>query len=414
MVDLGKLYSPKQVDVLKFAMNSDYFMLINSGAKRSGKTVINNDLFLYELKRIKALADQHGVPEPQYILSGATLGSLYRNVLIELGNKYNLEFHMDKYNRFPLFGVQVCCFGHSKINDLGRIRGMTAFGAYVNEGSMAHEEVFNEVKSRCSGEGARILVDTNPDHPEHWFKTNYIDRADGKVIRDFHFELDDNTFVSDRYRDNIKQSTPSGMFWDRDIKGLWVAGEGTVYSDFDQDKHYISLRDLDDMPIVDIFYGVDWGYEHPGAIVVMGETAYGDIVLLEEHSKQHEEIDYWVDIAKSMQKTYGPGIWYCDSARPEHVARFNKEGLRSVNADKSILSGIEEVASLIKLGKFKVVKKRVDRFKKEIYMYVWDPKKGLPVPEKDDVLDAVRYAVYTRNKLKNTLRRNYSGRGGRS
>lgn len=57
-----------------------------------------------------------------------------------------------------------------KTNDLGRIRGMTSFGAYINEGTVANEEVFNEIKSRCSGEGARILVDTNPDQPEHWLK----------------------------------------------------------------------------------------------------------------------------------------------------------------------------------------------------------------------------------------------------
>ena len=48
-----------------------------------------------------------------------------------------------------LFGVRVCCFGHSKINDLGRIRGMTSFGAYINEASLANQEVFDEIKSRC-------------------------------------------------------------------------------------------------------------------------------------------------------------------------------------------------------------------------------------------------------------------------
>lgn len=99
-----------------------------------------------------------------------------------------------------------------KTNDLGRIRGMTSFGAYINEGTVANEEVFNEIKSRCSGEGARILVDTNPDQPEHWLKTNFVDKTDGKVIQSFHYKLDDNIFLSERYRANIKKSTPSGVF----------------------------------------------------------------------------------------------------------------------------------------------------------------------------------------------------------
>ena len=139
MNKLAKLYHDKQYSVLEYALNNDYFMLINHGAKRTGKTIINNDIFLHELKRVKQIAEQEGVNDPQYILAGTDLGSLQRNVLIELTNKYNIEFKFDKFNRFKLFGVLVCCFGHSKINDLSRIRGMTAWGAYINEGTMANE-----------------------------------------------------------------------------------------------------------------------------------------------------------------------------------------------------------------------------------------------------------------------------------
>ncbi|HGM3360881.1 TPA: terminase family protein, partial [Clostridioides difficile] len=171
---IDKLYHSKQLEVLNFALNNDYFMLINYGAKRTGKTIIDNDLFLLELRRVRKIANELNIKLPQYILAGADLGALQRNVLNELTNKYDIEFKFDKHNRFILFGVQVCCFGHSKTNDLGRIRGMTSFGAYINEGTVANEEVFNEIKSRCSGEGARILVDTNPDQPEHWLKTNFV------------------------------------------------------------------------------------------------------------------------------------------------------------------------------------------------------------------------------------------------
>ena len=101
---LSELYTPKQLDTFRFAVNNDYFMLINHGAKRTGKTVLDNDLFLYELRRIKKIAVAQGVENPQYILAGADLGALNRNVLIELSNKYGIEFHFDKFNRFKLFG----------------------------------------------------------------------------------------------------------------------------------------------------------------------------------------------------------------------------------------------------------------------------------------------------------------------
>ncbi|MDX6765064.1 phage terminase large subunit, partial [Streptomyces sp. F8] len=101
---------------------------------------------------------------------------------------------------------------HGTKNGVGRIRGMTAFGAYVNETSLANESVFEEIKARCSGKGARIIADTNPSHPEHWLKKNYID-SDSPSIRSFNFVLEDNTFLSQRYIDNLKASTPSGMFY---------------------------------------------------------------------------------------------------------------------------------------------------------------------------------------------------------
>lgn len=392
---INALYHPKQQKVMNFAMNNDYFMLINHGAKRTGKTIVNNDLFIQELRRVKKIAKKLGIKKPQYILAGADLGALQRNVLTELTNKYDIEFNLDKHNRFMLFGVQVCCFGHSKVNDLGRIRGMTSFGAYINEGTMANEVVFNEIKARCSGEGARILVDTNPDQPEHWLKTNFIDKADGKVIAEFHYELNDNTFLSERYKANTIASTPSGMFTDRDIKGLWVSAEGVVYKDFRKDVHYITSKDLHNIKFKRYFAGVDWGYEHHGSIVVIGEDIFGNKYLLEEHSAQHEEIDYWVDVAKDIKSRYGHIPFYCDTARVEHINRFKKEKIRALYADKAVLSGIEAVAKGFKTETLKVVVDRVDLFKKEVFMYAWDKKSGQPLKVWDDVLDALRYAIYT-------------------
>lgn len=392
---IDELYHSKQLEVLDFALNNDYFMLINYGAKRTGKTIINNDLFLLELRRVRKIANELDVKLPQYILAGADLGALQRNVLSELTNKYDIEFKFDKHNRFVLFGVQVCCFGHSKTNDLGRIRGMTSFGAYINEGTVANEEVFNEIKSRCSGEGARILVDTNPDQPEHWLKTNFVDKTDGKVIQSFHYRLDDNIFLSERYRENIKKSTPSGVFYDRDINGLWVSADGLVYQDFNKDIHYISKDKLNGINFVRYFAGVDWGYEHFGAIIVIGEDDRGNLYLLEEHSAQHKEIDYWIDKAKSIKEKYGNIKFYCDSAIPEHLAAFKRNGIKAFNANKAVLSGIEAVAKRIKTNTLFVVHENVNLFRKEIFMYAWNESTGEPIKKWDDVLDALRYAIYT-------------------
>lgn len=398
-MSVHNLYHKKQIEALNFAYTTDYFMLINSGAKRTGKTVLNNDLFLNELRKVRKNANKLGIDLPQYILAGADLGAIQRNVLIELTNKYGIEFKLNKHNQFTLFGVQVCCFGHSKINDLGRIRGMTSFGAYINEGSMANQEVFDEIKSRCSGEGARILVDTNPDNPEHWLRKDYIEKSDGKTIQTFNYELDDNTFLSERYRENIKASTPSGMFYDRNIKGLWCTAEGAIYSDFNKDIHFINQASLDKIQFKKYIAGVDWGWEHYGSIVVIGKSLDDKYYVIEEHAKQHTDIDVWIEIAKDIRSRYGNINFYCDSARQEFVNKFLVAGIRAINANKSVLEGISTVATLIKNNKFYVIDK-VKRFRQEIYNYVWAKSgKDEPIKLYDDVLDSIRYAIYSDMKL---------------
>ncbi|WP_204172964.1 PBSX family phage terminase large subunit [Mammaliicoccus sciuri] len=399
MTNLSALYTDKQINILKATERRDWFMLINHGAKRTGKTILNNDLFLRELIRVRKAADDEGVETPQYILAGATLGTIQKNVLIELTNKYGIEFKFDKYNSFNLFGVQVVQTGHSKVSGIGAIRGMTAYGAYINEASLAHEEVFDEIKSRCSGSGARIIVDTNPDHPEHWLLKDYIENKEPKAgILEFSFQLDDNTFLNERYKESIKASTPSGMFYERNINGQWVSGDGVVYSDFDLELNTVTEEELNDIPMKEYFAGVDWGYEHYGSIIVIGRSIKGEFYLIEEHAHQFKFIDDWVEIAKGIVERYGNINFYCDTARPEYVTEFRKHRLRAINADKSVMSGIENVAKLFKQRKLKVVYEQMDRFKQEIYKYVWHPTKGEPIKEFDDVMDSLRYAIYTHLK----------------
>lgn len=400
-MSLSDLYHKKQIEALTFAYNTDFFMLINSGAKRTGKTVLNNDLFLNELKNVRKNANKLGIELPQYILAGADLGAIQRNVLIELSNKYGIEFKLNKHNQFTLLGVQVCCFGHSKINDLGRIRGMTSFGAYINEGSMSNQEVFDEIKSRCSGEGARILVDTNPDNPEHWLKKDYIEKSDGKTIQTFNYELDDNTFLSERYRDNIKASTPSGMFYDRNIKGLWCTAEGAIYNDFNKDIHFIDQASLDKIEFKKKFAGVDWGWEHFGSIVVIGKSVDDKYYLIEEHARRHTDIDTWVDIANSIKQRHGNIIFYCDSARQEYVRKFAQSNIKAINAKKDVLEGISVIASLFKKNEL-FINENVTRFRQEIYNYVWAKNgKDEPIKLYDDVLDSIRYGIFSDKKLNN-------------
>lgn len=394
MLMLTNIYTEKQVHIINVTQNQDWFMLINSGAKRSGKTVLNNDLFLMELMRVKQLAKQDGISEPMYILGGVSSGTIQKNILQELFNKYNLEPKFDKYNNFKLFGVKVVLSRTGNVGGVGSIRGMTSYGAYINEASLANPMVFQEIVSRCSGTGARIICDTNPADPEHWLKKKYIDNKSEGVLH-FHFTLEDNTFLNKRYIEEIKAITPSGMFYDRDILGLWVTAEGVVYPDYDRNRHSISAEDVP--PIRKYYAGVDWGYGHYGSIVILGEAEDGSVYIVDGDAQQHKEIDYWVEKANEFILKYGDMDFYADSARPEHVMRFYRENINVYNARKEVIAGIEEVAKRWKNDTLFYVQGSIPRFEEEIYRYKWKPKSTQDVimKEYDDVMDAIRYAIYS-------------------
>lgn len=393
MPNLNAIYTKKQIEVLKACRVADWFMLINHGAKRSGKTQLDNDIFIHELMRVKSIANQQGIATPQYILAGYTLGNIQDNILTELSNKYGFKFQFDKYNNFTLFGVKVVQTSHGSISGIGRIRGMTSFGAYINEGSLANPEVFDEIKARCSGTGARIICDTNPDHPEHWLLKDYI-KSKANSILSFHFSIEDNTFLDERYLRDQKDTTPPGMLYDRGIKGLWVSGDGVVYPQFNKDIHSITPEQAQGIVFDRFFAGVDWGWEHYGAIAVIG-VKNGAYYVIEEHAHQHKFIKNWTLIAKDIIARYGNIPFYCDPARTEHIAAFQKAGINAYLANNRVLSGIETIATLMHNNLFFIVYSQAPRFREEIYKYVWKKNSAEPLKENDDMLCAIRYGIYS-------------------
>lgn len=391
----------KQKEVWDSFIKEQPKILICSGAKRAGKTFVLLLTFLAHVSKYQNMG-------LSFIIGGATQAAIKRNVLNDMELILGKELRLDKSNAVEIFGNRVYCFDGANADSWKKARGFTSAGAFLNEATALHDSFVKEVISRCSYKGAVVMMDTNPENPMHTVKTDYIDK-DGQVlksgrlnIRSFHFSLFDNNFLDPEYVESIVASTPSGMFTDRDIHGYWVAPEGVIYKDFNKDIHYISSEELENRRVnfKKYFAGVDWGYEHPGSIVVIGQDDQGCFYLLEEYAKQHEEIDYWVKVAKGIKERYGNINFYCDTARPEHVQRFRREKLRALNADKAVISGIEEVARLFKRNELFIVKDKVARFEKEIFMYVWNQKTGDPVKEWDDVLDSLRYALYSHNKPK--------------
>lgn len=407
---VSDLYTPKQLEILKTCNSKDWFMLINHGAKRSGKTVLNNDLFLMELRRVRKNADRLNIKQPMYILAGVSSKTIQNNILTELSNKYDIDFKFDKHGSFTLFGVKVVQAYTGSISGLGGIRGMTSFGAYINEASLSNEQVFTEIISRCSGEGARILVDTNPDNPKHWLLQNYIKNTDKNIIN-YRFKLDDNIFLGERYINNIKASTPEGVFYQRDILGEWVAGEGLIYNSFANNPKNFEIERADGKIFETLNVGVDFGgSKSKHTFVCSGITkGYKDLIVLFSERHEPDTPDtlnkQFINFVKKVINRFGRcDVVYADSAEQVLIRGLRKAledskiNLTVKNAIKNeIIDRIRIVSSLMVTSRFFYVKNECETLVDALQTAVWDEKKFKDERLDDgtsdiDTLDAFEYS----------------------
>ena len=385
----------KQKEVVDCIKYENPKILICSGAKRAGKTWI----LIYAFIGHVAKYENKGY---SFILGGTNQASIRRNVLNDLEDILGQEIKLSKDNHFKLFGNKVYVFDGANADSYKKMRGFTSYGAFLNEATTLHDSFIKEAISRCSGEGSRVYMDTNPENPTHSVKVDYVDKDGQRLkngqlnIKAFNFTLYDNTFLNKEYVESIEASTPSGMFFDRDILGIWVASEGVVYQDFNKDIHYIKEANTE---FKKVFCGVDFGWEHYGSIVVVGLGLDNRYYLIKEYAYKHKDIEYWIGIAKEIIKEYGNINFYCDYARPDYVHKLQINGIRAINAKKDVLEGISTVATLFKTNKLLVLEDNVNIFKTEIYNYVWAKGKDEPIKSSDDVLDSLRYAIYSDMKL---------------
>lgn len=385
----------KQNDIIEDVRKHNPKITVLYGGKRAGKTFLSILMFLSHI----AFYENEGL---SFIVGGVNQSALERNVLNEIEDILNIEIKLNKSGAFNLFGNSVYCFDGANASSWKKVRGFTAAGAYLNEATALHDTFIKEVISRCSYTGSRIIMDTNPENPGHPVKKDYIDQSGQKLksgrmnILAYHFTLFDNDTLDEEYVESIVQSTPSGAFSDRDIYGRWVAREGAVFTDFGK-HNYISDEELSSIDFDKVMVGVDWGYDHYGTMLVVGRK--GDTYyILEEHAHRFRDIEYWASLANRIQDKYGGKQripFYCDSARAEYVARLRNEGINAMNANKAVIVGIATLATLFKNEKIKVPIHRMDKFQEEINNYIWDSKKDAPKKENDDIMDALRYAVYT-------------------
>lgn len=237
--------------------------LIADGAIRSGKTFAMGLSFVFW-----AMANYD---RRVFALCGRTQGGVRRNLLIWLldalrARGFFVEEHRsDSYflvrrgrreNRFYLFGGQ---------NEASQalIQGMTLAGALFDEVALMPESFVNQATGRCSIEGAKLWFNCNPQGPFHWFKCEWIDRAEEKGLHYIHFTMDDNPSLTPAIRERYRRMY-TGAFYNRYILGFWEIADGAIYDMWDESKNtFIEEPSAGRRRPDTRWIGVDYGTTNP-------------------------------------------------------------------------------------------------------------------------------------------------------
>lgn len=416
MIDLDQVtrtMSPKQIRSI--VESASVRIALWAGAVRSGKTIASLLAFLIAL----AAAPDQGL----VLICGKTLQSIERNVIEPLQDKAlfgplaALVHHTRGANTAVILGRTVWLIGANDAKAEGKIQGLTACLAYVDEATLIPQGFWTMLLSRLSVPGARLLATTNPNGPAHWLRKDYLQRVGELNLAHWHFTLDDNPALDLDYVANLKAEYV-GLWYRRYILGEWCLAEGAVYDMWDPARHVVPL-----LPRIDrwLGVGVDYGTTNPTAALLLGLGAPEDngrqrLYLTREwrhDSRTARRSLTDVELSAGMRTWLhdlpvpgteqltgvAPEYWVVDPSAASLRLQLYRDGVTPRLADNAVLDRIRLVSSLLGADALRV-HESCTGWINEIPGYSWDPKaaeKGEdePIGVDNHSLDAGGYVINT-------------------
>lgn len=383
-----------------FCLHSDARVNLSHGAVRSSKTIGANVRWLRYILEVP--------PGYNLLMTGKTLTSLERNVLLPISSLVgpdNFEYRRS-LKVCTVYGRRIMCEGANDESAYTKIAGLTLGGALVDEGSLGPESFWNMLISRLSEPGAQLFCTSNPGNPGHYLKKKWLDREADLDLKSWHFTLEDNPWLDPAYVSELKRQfgPPGSLFYQRYILGLWVAGEGSIYRNFNKDLHIVPR--FPDGRISEMRVAVDPGATHPTAFLKAFRIGDQWFIAGEYRKSDKSPAEVSKDLKNFLAGMYPTSIDVDPSAKA-HRLQFIGDGLEAIQkADNDVLAGIQKTISAFDLGWLQLVGPACPMLQEELEGYRWDPKatergEDAPIKESDDLVDCLRYLV---NRISKTRR----------
>lgn len=339
-----------------------------------------------------------------FAICGRTASSVRRNllqpylpVLEDLGIRCHYQVSKSKITvemngRENTFWI----FGGKDEASASLIQGMTLGGVMFDEVALMPRSFVEQALARCSLNGSKFWFNCNPSNPSHWFYTEWIKKAEQKNALYLHFTMRENPSLSKEVLERY-ENMYSGAFYERFVKGRWVAADGAVYPMFGEGC-------MADCPTQCTRYYVscDYGTVNPASFGLWGQYK-GTWYRLREYywasrreGVQKTDEEYYAELKRLCEGCNVTAV-ICDPSAASFITLIRRKGEFSViPAKNDVLDGIRRVSDALKTGKIKICR-GCDDTVREFSLYRWDEGsvRDCPIKENDHAMDDIRYFVST-------------------
>lgn len=371
------------------------------GAVRSGKSWLACNFTIPD--RITAMAGLPGIP----MILGVSLGNIERNVLGPMRETFGAALVggiRGPKNTAQLFGQEIYCLGAQNSAQVAKLQGAAVKFCYCDELAALNKDVFDMLKSRLSFGYSECHAACNPEGPRHWLK-QFLDSQPAETLYRQQYCIDDNPHLDPGFVAALKAEYAGTVYFNRYILGQWAQAEGLVYQMWEQAVEPAYQGEARRV-CCSMDYGTQnatcclmWAEDPGGVWHAIGEYWHSgrDTGVQKTDAEYTREIERW---ARGLLGDAWPGklkIAIDPSAASIQAEMSRCGAFRVLDADNSVLEGIETVASALHAGVVKIgdcCKHLVE----ELGGYVWEDRQdGIerPVKVNDHGCDALRYGVMT-------------------
>lgn len=372
--------------------------IICDGAVRSGKTFCMSLSFV--------LWAFYAFNGNDFGLCGKTIRSLRRNMvtpviplLRQLG--FECEERLSQNSLTVRFGNaqnRFYYFGGKDESSAALIQGVTLSGVLFDEVALMPRSFVEQAMARCSVTGSRFWFNCNPEHPEHWFYREWILQVERKNALYLHFTMDDNPSLSERVKRRY-ENLYTGAFYDRFVRGKWVAVYGAVYPMMANESMYCKPPGG---AMEEYCVSCDYGTVNPTSMGLWGKRG-GVWYRLDEYyfdsrreGYQKTDEEHYAAL-KSLAGGRKIGRVIVDPSAASFIEVIKRHGeYRVTPARNNVADGIRRVSGALKEGRIRICENCHDA-RREFQLYRWDSRRcdDSPVKENDHAMDDIRYFVAT-------------------